>query len=137
MSPERITKNEAVLSRMAARREVRRLRQNKKKVPAELLAQAGFGAAAEPVARKRKVTVTVEAKAGPVTVTVSRQQAAKELGIKNRRWMTVAELDEAINLVDHTPGSVKCKRLDELEELGRGRCRAAWDAWKAKQTKQT
>lgn len=135
MSPERVQANDAAISRLAARREVRRLRKNKKKVPAELLARAGFGAmVTEEVARKRKVAVTVASKSGPVVVKVNRQQAAKELGIKNRRWMNVAELDEAINLANEKrDDGKKPRRLLELEEIGRRRCRAAWDAWKAKQ----
>ena len=97
-------------------------------------AQAGFGVAVtEPAARTRQVAVTVQAKAGPVEIKVNQQAAAKELGIKNRRWLNKAELDEAINLAtEKRDDGKKPGRLLELEQLGRERCRAAWDAWKAK-----
>ena len=156
MSPEAKAKlgrdNDAAISRMAARREVRRLRKNKKKVPSELLTQAGFSDGAPLVStRKRKVVITKTVAAGPVEVKVSRQQAAKALGIKNRRWLNAAELDEAIackhvlaagtsNVAFQSARPIAIPRIEyagirlpELEQLGRDRCRAAWDAWKAKQ----
>lgn len=146
MSPAMAEKNDAAISRMAARREVRRLRQGKQKVPAEVLAQAGFDAVvtrqtARRASRKRVECVVTSLKSGADAVRTmgqgtfkARQAAAKGLGIKNRRWMSTNELDEAINLATEKRDDGKRPgRLIELEQLGRERCRAAWDAWKAKQ----
>jgi len=138
MTAEVNVSNEAAIKRLAARRELRTLQRTHKKVPPELRERAGFtNGAPQPSSRKtveRALTKVVGTDAATRTMvngtTKGRQFAAKELGIKNRRWMTVVELDEAIALKKDDVQSI---RIAELEHLGRQRCKAAWDAWKAKQ----
>ena len=98
MSPEMVKKNEAFIARAAARREVLKLRRHHTKVPVELLAQAVLGwragvsrtpkrLTAADLNRAKKIMDEAEVPQAGRQIIMSRQQAAKELGIKNRRWM--------------------------------------------------
>ena len=138
LSAAQAKKNAAVIARVAARRKVRALRKAGQPVPVALAdrAESHVRVATPKNAQDAKVTqrTTEVATKNGASSGSARQQAAKELGIKNRRWMNKAELEEAINLAtEKRDDGKKPGRLLELEQLGRDRCRAAWDAWKQKQ----
>lgn len=150
MSPEAkaelSAKNDAAIARMAARREIRALRKAHKKVPQELRVRAGFPTLEAVVPAKKKLERALAQQKGEVAAArtmaggtaKARQALAKELKIKNRRWMSLVELDDAISCAqevqrhgtDETAAGI---RLAALEVKGRERCQAAWAAWKAKQ----
>ena len=142
----RTSKNDAFLARKSAAREIRALHRAHRAVPPELRARAGYtnGSVLHRTAKKVVERQIVERHGGADAVrilgsgtTKARQAAAKDLGIKNRRWMSVVELDEAINLATESQAKSLSKpdRLLAIEQLGRDRCQAAWTAWKVKQTR--
>jgi len=131
MSPEVAKKNAEWFARKKAQREVLALRKAHKKVPPELLEQAGWQPSATPKARKRVVDVpaTVRTRSVKATGRVSFKElkaAVKEKWpqVKGLADATYEELCRVLDRGEKEPGV-----LVELQEAWAKRSRARHEAW--------